>query len=133
LEFLVLCLPSPLPPSFFLINEGKPRFFFWILLFFIALSAAAAVIYYHFKHDASTAISLGSYIVTCLALVLGLVAAGEYVGLQKPASGLNFDYNSKSGDFDFAEGEAMRDLHPGEKERLGRSIGREEKRREEGA
>jgi hypothetical protein len=88
-------------------NNDTSRFFFWLLLLAIVLSACTAVLYCELTSDVSTAISLASYVVTCLALMLALVAAGDYVGLQKPQSGVNFDYNSNSGDFDMATGKEL--------------------------
>jgi len=78
-------------------NNNTLRFFFWMLVIAIVLSASAAVLYHEFTNDISTAVSLATYIVTCFALMLALVAAGDYVGLKKPQSEPNFDYNSNSG------------------------------------
>jgi hypothetical protein len=78
----------------------------------------------------STAISLASYIVTCLALLLALVAAGDYVGLQKPGDAINFDYDSTNGDFGMATGRELTDkLDPDMKDRLRRSMRKGERRR----
>lgn len=102
------------------------------------LSASATILYSHYTGDVSTAISLGSYIVTCLALLLALVAAGDYVGLQKPGDAINFDYDSTSGDFAMATGKELtgkldanardslrKSIRKGERSRRGRGKERE--------
>jgi hypothetical protein len=93
------------------------------------VSTGAGVVYGLLRMDISTAVSLASYIVTCLALLLALIAAGDYVGLQKPPSEVNFDYNSNTGDFYEATGEGLKDgLGQNAKERLQASLQRERSR-----
>ena len=78
----------------------------------------------------STAISLASYIVTCLALLLALVAAGDYVGLQNLGEAVNFDYNSTNGDFDMATGkDLMEKLDANVRDKLSRSMRKGARRR----
>jgi hypothetical protein len=106
------------------------RFFFWLLILATALSASSAIVYSHYTDDASTAISLASYIVTCLALLLALVAAGDYVGLQKPGDGVNFDYNSTNGDFDMVTGKELQEkLDASAQDRLKKSRREAEQRK----
>jgi len=111
-------------------NNNTFRFFFWMLALATCLSASAAVLYHHYTSDAATAISLASYIVTCLALLLALVAAGDYVGLQKLQDAVNFDYNSNSGDFDLATGKELQEkLDPNALDKLKESMRRAEQRK----
>lgn len=71
----------------------------------IVLSASALIVYHEFTNDIATAVSLATYIVTCFALMLALVAVGDYVGLKKPQGEANFEYNSSSGELNLVTGE----------------------------
>jgi hypothetical protein len=44
------------------------------------------------KSDASTGLSIATYVLTCLSLTLALFAAGEWLGLKKPDS-FSFAYD----------------------------------------
>ena len=47
-------------------------------------STCTGVSYALLRDDAATGITLATYILTCLTLALGLLAAGEFIGLDKP-------------------------------------------------
>lgn len=108
----------------------KPsRFFFWLLILAILLSVGAGVLYGVLRKDVSTAVTLASYIVTCLALLLALIAAGDFVGLQKPTGEVNFEFDSRTGDFDEATGEGLDGLSPISQARLMTSLEKKSKGR----
>jgi hypothetical protein len=44
------------------------------------------------KHDVPTGLSMATYILTCLSLMVALVAAGQWLGLKKPDS-FSFTYD----------------------------------------
>jgi len=50
----------------------------------ILISTGAGVAYAVVRSDPSTGLSIASYILTCLSLILAVVAAGEWLGLTKP-------------------------------------------------
>jgi hypothetical protein len=68
----------------------------------------AIVLYHHYTQDTSSALALGSYIVTCLALLLALFAVGDYIGLHKTNEDSGFEYNSKEGEFKTLKGKSFR-------------------------
>jgi hypothetical protein len=68
----------------------------------------ATVLYSHYTQDTSSALALGSYIVTCLALLLALFAVGDYIGLHKTNEDSGFEYNSKEGEFRTLKGKSFR-------------------------
>lgn len=86
----------------------KPRFFFTALLVSIGLSAAATVLYHHYTQDAGAALTLGSYIVTCLALLLAIFAVGDYIGFHKPEGDDAYEYDSKDGEFMMEKGKSFK-------------------------
>lgn len=57
---------------------------FLILLIIISTGGGSA--YAVLTGDAGTGLSIASYVLTVLALVLALVAAGDWLGLKKPDS-----------------------------------------------
>lgn len=56
------------------------------MVLIILVSAAGGVVYAVVKHDAPTGISISSYVLTALALIVAVVGAGEWLGLTKPDS-----------------------------------------------
>ena len=50
----------------------------------ILISTGAGVAYAVVRSDPGTGLSIASYILTCLSLILAVVAAGEWLGLGKP-------------------------------------------------
>ncbi|KAH8802518.1 hypothetical protein F5884DRAFT_473796 [Xylogone sp. PMI_703] len=57
-----------------------------LLYLVIILCTGAGIAYAVISKDIATGISLGGYMVACLALILALVSAGEFIGLQRPDS-----------------------------------------------
>ncbi|KAJ9613318.1 hypothetical protein H2200_003260 [Cladophialophora chaetospira] len=55
-----------------------------LLAILIIISTGAGVLYAVLKSDAGTGLSIASYILTCLSLILAVVAAGEWLGITKP-------------------------------------------------
>jgi hypothetical protein len=49
-------------------------------------------VYAVLKDDTSTGLTIASYVLTCLSLILAFVAAGEWLGLKKPDS-FSFAYD----------------------------------------
>ncbi len=58
----------------------------------ILISTGAGVIYAVVKSDPGTGLSISSYILTFLSLILAVVVAGEWLGLTKPDS-FSFAYD----------------------------------------
>ena len=63
-----------------------------LLAILIVVSTGAGVLYAVLKSDAGTGLSIASYILTCLSLILAVVAAGEWLGISKPDS-FSFAYD----------------------------------------
>ncbi|KAJ9625998.1 hypothetical protein H2204_010297 [Knufia peltigerae] len=57
---------------------------YFLLAVLILVSTAAGVVYSVLKSDPGTGLSIASYILTCLSLILAVVVAGEWLGLRKP-------------------------------------------------
>ncbi|RFU30732.1 hypothetical protein B7463_g5606, partial [Scytalidium lignicola] len=87
--------PVPNRPVFYVVEikeAADSNKIYWLLGFLIVLGTVAGVIYSVVTADAATGISIASYIVTCLSLILALVAAGQWLGLSKPDS-FSFAYS----------------------------------------
>lgn len=79
--------------------------------------------YHHYTKDASSAFTLASYIVTRLALFLALIAAGYYIGLHKPKSDDEYEYDSTYGELEYVKGETfMKQLDTRLKEKIMASL-----------
>jgi hypothetical protein len=63
-----------------------------LLIFLILISTGSGVAYAVACSDTSTGLTLATYILTCLALLLTLFGAGQFVGLSKPNS-FSFAYS----------------------------------------
>ncbi|KIW18089.1 hypothetical protein PV08_02376 [Exophiala spinifera] len=57
---------------------------YFLLAILILVSTAAGVVYSVVKSDPGTGLSIASYILACLSLILAVVVAGEWLGLRKP-------------------------------------------------
>ena len=55
-----------------------------LLAIVIVISTGAGVLYAVLRSDTSTGLSIASYILTCLSLILAVVAAGQWLGITKP-------------------------------------------------
>jgi hypothetical protein len=56
-----------------------------LLLFCLGLSAMSIAIYAHeIPDDIATAVGVGSYVATCLSIVIAFLAAGAYIGATMP-------------------------------------------------
>lgn len=60
----------------------------------------AGVLYAVFANDKAGGISLASYFLACLALVLALYSAGEFIGIERPDS-FSWAYDTPSGNYAF--------------------------------
>jgi hypothetical protein len=58
----------------------------------ILASTAGGVVYAVVKADTSTGLTISSYVLACLSLILAVVAAGQWLGLTKPDS-FSFAYD----------------------------------------
>lgn len=58
----------------------------------ILISTAAGVVYAVVLSDAGTGLSISSYVLACLSLILAVIVAGEWIGLTKPDS-FSFAYD----------------------------------------
>ena len=65
---------------------------YFLLAVLILISTSGGVVYAVIREDTSTGLAIASYVLTCLSLILALVAAGEWLGLSKPNS-FAFSYN----------------------------------------
>ncbi len=63
----------------------------------ITLSTAGGLVYSYMYSDFSSGFSIASYSVTCFSLILALIAAGEYFGMESPAAFSANDVYSLSG------------------------------------
>jgi hypothetical protein len=63
-----------------------------LLILLIFISTGAGTAYAVVKSDPGTGLSIASFVLTSLSLVLALVAAGQWLGLAKPDS-FSFAYN----------------------------------------
>lgn len=50
----------------------------------LVLCTGGGVLYAVFQHDIPTGISLATYLLTVLTLILALLSAGDFIGLAKP-------------------------------------------------
>jgi hypothetical protein len=76
-------LPTYIPPT------SK---IYVLLILLIAISTGSGTAYSVVKSDPATGLSIATYVLTCLSLILALVAAGQWLGLSKPGS-FSFAYN----------------------------------------
>ncbi|KAF7507350.1 hypothetical protein GJ744_010667 [Endocarpon pusillum] len=63
-----------------------------LLILLILVSAGVGAAYAVVRSDPSTGIAIASFVLTCLSLILALVAAGQWLGLSKPDS-FSFAYD----------------------------------------
>jgi predicted Na+-dependent transporter len=63
-----------------------------LFILIILASTGGGVVYAVVKHDVSTGLSIATYVLTCLSLILALFAAGQWFGLKKPDS-FSFAYD----------------------------------------
>lgn len=66
-----------------MIDVETRKCFVWLCIALV-ISIIAGVVYRVETGDTATAISLASYIGACEALLLGFIAAGQYMGYAKP-------------------------------------------------
>jgi len=62
------------------------RKIYFLLILLIAISTTGGVIYAVVQDDVGTGLSIATYVLTCLSLILALLAIGEWLGLTKPDS-----------------------------------------------
>ena len=92
---LMVATTSPQRPGFYVVEikevpETTKIFFYLGLLILISTAGGAAYAVLH--NDVGTGVSIASYVLACLSLILGLVAVGEWIGLSKPNS-FSFAYD----------------------------------------
>ena len=63
-----------------------------LLVLLILISTGAGTAYAVVKSDPGTGLSIASFVLTCLSLILALVAAGQWLGFSKPDS-FSFAYD----------------------------------------
>jgi Mg2+/Co2+ transporter CorB len=63
-----------------------------LLVSLIVISTAGGATFAVLREDISTGLSIATYILTCLSLMLALAAAGQWFGLSKPDS-FSFAYD----------------------------------------
>lgn len=63
-----------------------------LLILLIVISTGAGTAYAVLESDPATGLSIATFVLTCLSLILALVAAGQWLGLSKPDS-FSFAYN----------------------------------------
>jgi len=71
-----------------------------ILFLCIILSIVAGILYALFTKDEAGGISLATYFLACPTLILALYSAGEYIGIDRPAS-FAWAYDTPSGAYAF--------------------------------
>jgi hypothetical protein len=77
------------------------------LLVSILLSASGGLVYSFLRHDFGAGFSIASYTIACLALVLALLAASDFIGIETPdsfAANDVYEKNMKIDDRDFPSG-----------------------------
>jgi hypothetical protein len=63
-----------------------PRAVYIALLVSILLSTSGGLVYSILRHDFGGGFTIASYTIACLALVLALLAASDFIGMETPDS-----------------------------------------------
>jgi hypothetical protein len=63
-----------------------------LLILIILVSTGGGVVYAVVKDDTSTGLTISTYVLMCLGLIVAVVAAGQWLGLTKPDS-FSFAYD----------------------------------------
>ena len=71
-------------PSYESTTDRQSRKIYFALGLLIVISTGGGTAYAVVCSDPSTGLSIATYVLTCLSLILALVAAGQWVGLSKP-------------------------------------------------
>jgi ABC-type uncharacterized transport system permease subunit len=77
-----------------------PRSVYTALIVSILLSTSEGLVYGFLRHDFGAGFTIASYTIACLALVLALIAASDFVGMETPDSFAANDVYEKNMEID---------------------------------
>jgi hypothetical protein len=77
-----------------------PRSVYTALLVSILLSTSEGLVYSFLRHDFGAGFTIASYTIACLALVLALLAASDFIGMETPDSFAANDVYEKNMEID---------------------------------